>query len=99
MELDVDASRRALSRVAEKLKLTIEQVAWGIHQILAENMANAARTHLGERGKDPRRMPLYAFGGAGPVHAYRVAEILHLPALVSPFGPGERGDEGRQMQN
>jgi N-methylhydantoinase A len=33
-------------------------------------------------------MPLYAFGGAGPVHGYRVAEILHLPALVSPFGAG-----------
>ncbi len=88
MKLDVDAARRALSRVAEKLKLTIEQVAWGIHQIVSENMANAARTHLGERGKDPRRMPLYAFGGAGPVHGYRVAEILHLPALVSPFGAG-----------
>ena len=88
MELNVNAARRALSRVAEKLKLTIEQVAWGIHQIVAENMANAARTHLGERGKDPRRMPLYAFGGAGPVHGYRVAEILHLPALVSPFGAG-----------
>ncbi|HEY1372748.1 MAG TPA: hydantoinase/oxoprolinase family protein [Candidatus Binatia bacterium] len=88
MDLDVDAARRALSRVAEKLKLTIEQVAWGIHQIVSENMANAARTHLGERGKDPRRMPLYAFGGAGPVHGYRVAEILHLPALVSPFGAG-----------
>ena len=88
MELDVDAARRALLRVAERLKLTIEQVAWGIHQIVAENMANAARTHLGERGKDPRRMPLYAFGGAGPVHGYRVAEILHLPALISPFGAG-----------
>ncbi|HEX2386255.1 MAG TPA: hydantoinase/oxoprolinase family protein, partial [Candidatus Binatia bacterium] len=88
MDLDIDAARRALARLAEKLKLTVEQVAWGIHQIVGENMANAARTHLGERGKDPRRMPLYAFGGAGPVHGYRVAEILHLPALVSPFGAG-----------
>jgi N-methylhydantoinase A len=88
MELDADAARRALLRLAEKLKLTVEQVAWGIHQIVGENMANAARTHLGERGKDPRRMPLYAFGGAGPVHGYRVAEILHLPALISPFGAG-----------
>ncbi|HTM06769.1 MAG TPA: hydantoinase/oxoprolinase family protein [Verrucomicrobiae bacterium] len=88
MELDVDAARRALARIADRLKLTIEQVAWGIHQIVAENMANAARTHLGERGKDPRSMPLYAFGGAGPVHGYRVAEILHLPALLSPFGAG-----------
>ena len=88
MELDVDAARRALARPAEKLKLTLEQAAWGIHQIVGENMANAARAHLGERGKDPRRMPLYAFGGAGPMHGYRVAEILHLPALVSPVGAG-----------
>jgi N-methylhydantoinase A len=88
MKLDVEAARRALSHLAERLRLSIEQIAWGIHQIVGENMANAARAHLGERGKDPRRMPLYAFGGAGPVHGYRVAEILHLPALISPFGAG-----------
>jgi N-methylhydantoinase A len=88
MRLDVEAARRALARPAEKLRIAVEQVAWGIHQIVGENMANAARAHLGERGKDPRRMPLYAFGGAGPVHGYRVAEILHLPALVAPFGAG-----------
>ena len=74
--------------MGEKLGMTSEQVAWGIHQIVNENMANAARAHLGERGKDPRRMPMYAFGGAGPVHGYRVAEILRLPALISPFGAG-----------
>jgi N-methylhydantoinase A len=68
--------------------MSAEQVAWGIHQIVNENMANAARAHLGERGKDPRRLPMYAFGGAGPVHGYRVAEILRLPALISPFGAG-----------
>jgi N-methylhydantoinase A len=88
MPLDLEAARAALSGPAEKLGLTVEKVAWGIHQIVNENMANAARAHLGERGKDPRRMPLYAFGGAGPVHGYRVAEILHLPALISPFGAG-----------
>jgi len=88
MRLDVEAARRALSRLAKPLGLTIEQVAWGIHRVVNENMANAARTHLGERGKDPRRMPLFAFGGAGPVHGYRVAEILHLPALISPVGAG-----------
>jgi N-methylhydantoinase A len=88
MDLDLDAARKALLRVAEPLGLRAEEVAWGIHQIVGENMANAARAHLGERGKDPRRMPLYAFGGAGPVHGYRVAEILHLPALISPFGAG-----------
>ncbi len=88
MELDLDGARKALGRLGEKLGLTPEQVAWGIHQIVNENMANAARAHLGERGKDPRRMPMYAFGGAGPVHGYRVAEILRLPALISPFGAG-----------
>ena len=88
MQLDVGGARESLARLAEKLNMTIEQVAWGIHQVVNENMANAARAHLGERGKDPRRMPIYAFGGAGPVHGYRIAEILRLPVLISPFGAG-----------
>ena len=88
MKLDLDGTKKALERLGKPLKMTAEQVAWGIHQIVNENMANAARAHLGERGKDPRRMPMYAFGGAGPVHGYRVAEILRLPALISPFGAG-----------
>jgi len=88
MQLDLDSARAALARVGERVHMNAEQVAWGIHQIVNENMANAARAHLGERGKDPRRMPMYAFGGAGPVHGYRVAEILRLPALISPFGAG-----------
>jgi N-methylhydantoinase A len=88
MDLDLEGARQALSRLGKRLKMNAEQVAWGIHQIVSENMANAARAHLGERGKDPRRLPMYAFGGAGPVHGYRVAEILRLPALISPFGAG-----------
>ena len=88
MQLDVDAARNALGRFGRRLDMTVEQVAWGIHQIVNENMANAARAHLGERGKDPRRLPMYAFGGAGPVHGYGVAEILRLPALISPVGAG-----------
>src|SRR4249920_3625171 len=88
MKLDLERTKQALERLGKPLKMSAEQVAWGIHQIVNENMANAARAHLGERGKDPRRMPMYAFGGAGPVHGYRVAEILRLPALISPFGAG-----------
>jgi len=88
MRLDRDGTKHALARLGKPLGMSPEQVAWGIHQIVNENMANAARAHLGERGKDPRRMPMYAFGGAGPVHGFRVAEILRLPALISPFGAG-----------
>jgi len=87
-QLEVEGARTALARLGTKLGMSVEQAAWGIHQIVNENMANAARAHLGERGKDPRRMPMYAFGGAGPVHGYRVAEILRLPAIISPFGAG-----------
>lgn len=88
MALDLDGARQALARLGERVHMNAEQVAWGIHQIVNENMANAARAHMGERGKDPRRLPMFAFGGAGPVHGYRVAEILRLPALISPFGAG-----------
>ena len=88
MELDLDGAKKALEHLGKPLKMSAEQAAWGIHQIVNENMANAARAHLGERGKDPRRLPMYAFGGAGPVHGCRVAEILRLPALISPFGAG-----------
>src|SRR6185503_4465614 len=51
-------------------------------------MANAARVHAIERGKDARSFPVFAFGGAGPVHAYRVAEALHAPAMISPYAAG-----------
>jgi N-methylhydantoinase A len=51
-------------------------------------MANAARVHVLERGKDLHRFPLFAFGGAGPVHAYRIAMSLGVPALLLPFGAG-----------
>jgi N-methylhydantoinase A len=74
MSLDVEGARRAIKeRVADSLGVTVEEAAWGIHQIANENMANAARVHALERGKDLHRFPLFAFGGAGPAHAYRIA--------------------------
>jgi N-methylhydantoinase A len=88
MKLDVDGARRALGELAKRLNMRVEEIAWGIHQIVNENMANAARAHLGERGKDPRQLPMYAFGGAGPVHGCHVAQVLRLPALISPLGAG-----------
>ena len=89
MELDVEQARSAVKRdIADPLGLTVEQAAWGIHQIANENMANAARVHALERGKDPRRFPLFAFGGAGPVQAYRIARSLGSPLLIAPLGAG-----------
>ncbi len=89
MSLDVEAAREAIRRdVAEPLGLSVEEAAWGIHQIVNEVMAGAARVHTLERGGDPRRLPVFAFGGAGPVHGYRIAAALGSPRLIVPSGAG-----------
>src|SRR5262249_58499414 len=66
----------------------VTQAAWGIHRVVNENMAAAARIHGIERGKDLRSYPLFAFGGAGPVHCWQVATILKTPRILLPFGAG-----------
>ncbi len=89
MRLDREAALRAITdRVAGPLGLDPIRAAWGIHRLVNENMASAARIHAVERGKDVRRFPLFAFGGAGPVHAYRVAGILRSSSMVCPLGAG-----------
>jgi N-methylhydantoinase A len=89
MKLDRDAALAAVAeRVAKPIGVDVIQAAWGIHQVVNENMANASRIHAIERGKNPKAYPLFAFGGAGPVHAYRVAEILGLDTVIVPPGAG-----------
>ncbi len=88
-KIDLTAARRAIrERIAGPLGISIEEAAWGIHQIVNESMANAARIHTLERGKDPHRFPVFAFGGAGPVHGFRIARALGSPAFIVPFGAG-----------
>jgi N-methylhydantoinase A len=89
MALDLDGARAAIkARIADPLGVDVDAAAWGIHQIANESMANAARVHVLERGRDPRRLPFFAFGGAGPVHAYRIAQALGAPSLLAPLGAG-----------
>jgi N-methylhydantoinase A len=89
MKLDLDGARQAIARcLAEPLGLSVERAAWTVHQVVNENMANAARVHAVERGRDARAFPLFAFGGAGPVHAFRVAEKLGAKEMIAPFGAG-----------
>ncbi len=89
LKLDLDGAERAVqTRVGDPLGMGATQAAWGIHQLVNEGMAGAARVHAIERGKDPRALPLFAFGGAGPVHGFGVASILHSPKLIVPFGAG-----------
>jgi N-methylhydantoinase A len=89
MKLSVEAAASAVNKeVGEPLGLNRVEAAWGIHQLANEAMASAARIHAIERGQEISRFPMFAFGGAGPVHAYGVARILKLPRVIYPFGAG-----------
>jgi 5-oxoprolinase (ATP-hydrolysing) len=83
MELDRAAADEALARLGARLELNGE-AAWGVYQVVCENMASAARVHVIEKGCDPRRFPLVAYGGAGPLHAVRVARLLGGPEVIVP---------------
>ena len=88
MALDMAAARAAIATVAEPLGLSIEAAAWGIHKVVVESMADAARVYLVERGRDPRRYAMVGFGGAGPAHAAEVARALGMAELVVPPASG-----------
>ena len=88
MALDPDAAVRALDRVAASLDLSTVGAAWGIYSIVCESMAAAARVHLVENGRDPRRCAMVGFGGAGPAHAARVARILGVAEVIVPPASG-----------
>jgi N-methylhydantoinase A len=89
MRLSVELARRAIeAHVAGPLGLTVEQAAWGIHELATENMAAAVRVVSVDRGKDPRDFCLVAFGGAGPAHAARIAKRAGIPTVIFPRGAG-----------
>ena len=81
-------AREAISRLGEELGLSAEDTAWGIHRVVNENMAAAARMHIIERNRDPRSLATIAFGGAGPAHAVAVARLLGSQTVIFPPGAG-----------
>jgi N-methylhydantoinase A len=89
MQLDLAGVRRAFKDgVARELKIPAMDSALGVQRIVDETMAAATRMHLAEKGRDPRRYTLIAFGGAGPVHAFNLARLLKMKRLVVPLGAG-----------
>jgi N-methylhydantoinase A len=89
MKLDVAGARRGIEEhVANPLGVSFLQAVWGIHDLVNETMAAAAKTHIAERGGNPKVVTLVAFGGAGPVHAYGLARKLGAPRLIVPPNAG-----------
>lgn len=88
MTLDVAAAISALGELGSAIGLDAAETAWGIHMLVCENMAAAARSHIIEKGCDPRAFSMVAFGGAGPGHAARVARILGVKEVIVPPASG-----------
>jgi N-methylhydantoinase A len=89
MALDIGSAERAVAKqVGSPLDLSTAHAALGISEIVDENMANAARVHAIESGKDLRPRTLIAFGGAAPLHAARVAEKLGIRRVLVPANAG-----------
>jgi N-methylhydantoinase A len=89
MPLEVTAAERTLAAaIAAPLKLATEHAALGVSEMVDENMANAARVHAIESGKDLAPRTLIAFGGAAPLHAARVAEKVGIRRILVPLNAG-----------
>jgi N-methylhydantoinase A len=88
MALDASAARRAVESIAQPLGLSVEEAAAGIVHVNNQKAALLIRERTVEQGLDPRDFVLYAFGGAGPVHAFGFAEALGVPQVVVPLGNG-----------
>jgi len=89
MKLDKEAARRGVEeKIAKPLGVTFIQAVWGIHDLINETMAAAAKTHIAEKGGNPKIVTIVAFGGAGPVHAYGLAKKLGAPRLLVPPNAG-----------
>lgn len=84
MPLDAEAAEAALARLGAGLHMDAARAAAGVYRIVAETMAGAARAHATDRGLDYRGLALLAFGGAGPVHACAVGELLESSAVIFP---------------
>lgn len=84
MPLSVAAATQAFEPLAAALALSVPQSAAGVYDLVNEGMAAAIREHAIERGLDVRGLPLLAFGGAGPVHACHVAELIESPRVIFP---------------
>ena len=88
MRLDADAARRPSRSWASGSAWGALELAASIVEIANENMASAIKMVSLERGHDPRRFALLAFGGAGPLHAAAVARLLDIPRVIVPLYPG-----------
>ncbi len=85
MKLDIELSKKAIEdKIAKPLGTTMVEAAFGIHDLINETMASAAKTHIAEKGGNPNMVTVSAFGGAGPVHTYGLARKIGASKIMVP---------------
>ena len=85
MPLNRPAAEKAIEKkLAKPLGTSTIEAAFGIHDLINETMAAAAKTHIAEKGGNPNIVTISAFGGAGPVHAYGLAKKIGAPRILVP---------------
>lgn len=85
IKLDLDKARKAIElKLARKLKMSLEETALGMYNVINANMAAAVREVSVKYGQDPRDFPLVVAGGAGPNHACMIALELEIPVMIVP---------------
>lgn len=97
MSLDRDKAVAALETLTTQSGMSVVDLASSIVEIANENMASAIKMVSIERGYDPRKFALFAFGGAGPLHAAAVARALRIPRVLVPLYPGNASALGMLM--
>ncbi|HEY4890974.1 MAG TPA: hydantoinase/oxoprolinase family protein [Reyranella sp.] len=97
MQIDRAATDSAFDRLAKALSVEPARAAFGVHDVVNENMAGAARVAIAERGRIPAEYALLATGGAGPVHAWHVARKLGINRVICPPGAGAGSTIGMLM--
>ncbi|WP_436933745.1 hydantoinase/oxoprolinase family protein [Halovenus marina] len=89
MDIDVEGAHEGIERtVSDPLDIDVPKAAWGIKEIVDNEMTRASQIHASERGLDPRKFAMIMYGGAGPVHGAFIAHELNVPRVYVPEGAG-----------
>jgi N-methylhydantoinase A len=89
LKIDAQLAHKAIEEhIAKKLGLSVKDAALGVLKVVNNNMALAINANSVAKGVDPRNFTLMGFGGAGPLHATALAEMIHAKDVISPLHPG-----------
>lgn len=88
MLLSEEKAKKSIEILSKKMNLSILDTAYGIYRVVNENMITATRVSISEFGYDPRKLYLFAYGGAGPIHAHSIAKSLKMPGFIVPTTAG-----------